>query len=1686
MATNFYAGQTDYIDQLNALATANQLVDIETGLDSLATSVAAAAGSASAAAASQTAAANSATTATNQATTATNKANTATTQASNAAASAAAALASQTAAANSATAAAASQTAAANSATTATNQATTATNQANTATTQASNAAASAAAALASQTAAANSATTATNQATTATNQATTATNQANTATTQAGIATTQASNAAASAAAALASQTAAANSATTATNQANTATSQASTATTQAGIAITQASNAASSAAAALASQTAAANSATTASTQATNAANSAAAAAGYLAPTNGTSTTSITLATGTINFTTQTGKNLVPGHPIKVVRTSDPIATYFLGTVVSYNSGTGDVVMSSSEFTGTGTFTDWTWTVASVASGNIVNLTVTGTALIGDSESLDVHTIKGGTTLAANTTTPALTVTQSGTGYAISAPGNFVMGKTDLTGLNYIDGRLNINASNSARSLYVNTQNLAAYAAISLNSTSTSYAGGIINNYGSTALTTCTGFTNIADAETGVTTYIGFNNRSYVADANAVTTYSHFYADHGSVGTGSIGTVYGFRVSSTIAVGTNNYGYYGNLSSGTGKWNLYMAGTAANYLAGALTVNGALGVNGATTLNAASAILVNSSSPALTITQSGAGNALTITGNVSATSINSTPIGATTPSTGAFTTLSAAGSIDFNKPADIWTSGVVMPLANGNAGIFYTHGSYKSSWASNGYRNNTTTWTSLGVNGATGATMIEQDPTGIITFHTDASKATGSATAVTERMRIDSTGVTTFKPGGSLMATINTTGLTVAGTVTTKQLTKYSDSYTEHHELRLVPSAAIGDLDTYLDTNEGFELISVTPAGPSQNYLFTGTIYDTTPNNYEAVKFYWSIRSNTLPSITFKLRTNISSTFGTGTRRFNLVTWYNATTGVVKLIAKAAAGVSNAQSFNASIDVLLRGAYTDFTIASTHISVSTPTAGFAETADTQEALIDATNYNITLPALIKPDGTNTIANFSSTGVTTYGTTSNGSAAEKLVLTTTNSVFDWASSEFASGMTAGNNLVHFIGQAGSLKNAAYFGFKYNGSSADTNILTLGLHGVDNILNINGLGNVGIGTQTPGFKLEVSGEASLPRLNMNRSASAGTGQLYYSNAYTAWQTYMAPSGTAGQGYGSNITTPTGAYVTGWALRSFIENPSGYGWTWESGTSASTTPSIVAELTASNGVFRTIGSFRAPVFYDYDNTGYYIDAASTSNINTLIANGRITANATASYSAITSTGAGTAAVEFPTITVANDGNNKFVPFLRGATVLNGAGYIQHVSFGDYRNGVNNWSGGAYIGVGGNDSYPTEWWALNYGGSLGHSNGYVVVNGSTRSPIFYDSDNTGYYINAAGDSNINNQTVQGNSYSYGWWRNYNLNGLYNDTHANHWYASSSSQWNIGATSSSVAQIAFRTGGHEGTIRGYVYADSSNNIGFVGSGGAWKARVVANDYFLVDGSSARAPLYYDSNDTGYYIDANSTSVMYRVNINNNIVFTNYGRGMVGTYDSYRYQAVFAMGDSYKLPDDGTTTGSLYGIAWSHPNAGGVAANLDSHGLLVLINGGFGSAMSYSIKASGNVTAYSDERLKTNWRNLPDNYVERLAEVRVGIYDRIDGEKPTQVGVSAQSLQKLLPDAVIVANDDMKTLSVAYGNAALASAVELAKEVVSLKRVIQEQNDRLQRLEALVASLA
>jgi hypothetical protein len=95
------------------------------------------------------------------------------------------------------------------------------------------------------------------------------------------------------------------------------------------------------------------------------------------------------------------------------------------------------------------------------------------------------------------------------------------------------------------------------------------------------------------------------------------------------------------------------------------------------------------------------------------------------------------------------------------------------------------------------------------------------------------------------------------------------------------------------------------------------------------------------------------------------------------------------------------------------------------------------------------------------------------------------------------------------------------------------------------------------------------------------------------------------------------------------------------------------------------------------------------------------------------------------------------------------------------------------------------------------------------------------------------------------------------------------------------------------------------------------------------------------------------------------------------------------------------------------------------------------------------------------------GNVTAFSDERVKTNWRDLQPDFIEQFAKIKHGIYDRID-ILATQMGVGAQSLRPIMEHAVV--ENEKGELSVAYGNAALVACVKLAQRVVALEAKLEQ----------------
>jgi hypothetical protein len=108
-------------------------------------------------------------------------------------------------------------------------------------------------------------------------------------------------------------------------------------------------------------------------------------------------------------------------------------------------------------------------------------------------------------------------------------------------------------------------------------------------------TGTTTAYGVRSQGTVQSDVTTLVS-NYGSLMNTAAAsftLTDFVHHRSMQGTIGSGSVVTnQYGYFADSSMIGATNNYGFYGYIPSGTNRWNLYMNGTAKNYLNGSLLI--------------------------------------------------------------------------------------------------------------------------------------------------------------------------------------------------------------------------------------------------------------------------------------------------------------------------------------------------------------------------------------------------------------------------------------------------------------------------------------------------------------------------------------------------------------------------------------------------------------------------------------------------------------------------------------------------------------------------------------------------------------------------------------------------------------------------------------------------------------------------------------------------------------------------------------------------------------------------------------------------------------------------------------------------------------------------------------------------------------------------------------
>lgn len=236
----------------------------------------------------------------------------------------------------------------------------------------------------------------------------------------------------------------------------------------------------------------------------------------------------------------------------------------------------------------------------------------------------------------------------------------------------------------------------------------------------------------------------------------------------------------------------------------------------------------------------------------------------------------------------------------------------------------------------------------------------------------------------------------------------------------------------------------------------------------------------------------------------------------------------------------------------------------------------------------------------------------------------------------------------------------------------------------------DTGLIKLGQYG----------GNILIGTGTDnGSKLQINGEF---RNGSTWLSGGSTNNAYNENI----RLFAATNGASVIAFNATGTSgsPAGA-VLGYSDRIEIR---------------STSDSIVHRFY--NNYSLALGSSRAPIFYDSDNTAYYIDAASTSNINTLTAAGKIT-----------------------------------IGTFSNSTVNNGEAWFGRAS---------DRNAGTYtvqLGTSNSAIFEVVDYAWTKQLFIVNSSGVVTANNDMRAPVFYDSNNTAYYIDAASTSNLLGLTV-----------------------------------------------------------------------------------------------------------------------------------------------------------------------------------------------------------------------------------------------------------------------------------------------------------------------------------
>ena len=585
-------------------------------------------------------------------------------------------------------------------------------------------------------------------------------------------------------------------------------------------------------------------------------------------------------------------------------------------------------------------------------------------------------------------------------------------------------------------------------------------------------------------------------------------------------------------------------------------------------------------------------------------------------------------------------------------------------------------------------------------------------------------------------------------------------------------------------------------------------------------------------------------------------------------------------------------------------------------------------------------------------------------------------------------------------------------------------------------------------------------------------------------------------------------------------------------------------------------------------TYANGYLQAADSLRAPVFYDSDDTGFYLDPNGTSNLIQLTESTRARWNMPRIWhdrSSRTSdqgywTGTNGWATEDGTWANAwRGGFSGWDIWGNGTDHPQGAGYVhaqgivsgQHyttssVGYGWMMVGAANATANRYWLRGKWDTTTSAWVEMITTGNIGsQSVSYADSAGSAPNsgninPFYNVTAGVGNGLRFWGGSDEYKISMGvGGLYQYGPVTDYSIktqmdpgstgrgftwgnNGVtpvaaLNATSGNFQVAgtiANGSIWiNNGANyndynenirlfdaPNGVSVIAFSASGTGGSPRTSLLGFSDRLETRVSN--TWEQRIYGG--YVEARGSFRAPIFYDSNDTGYYGDFAGFSRMSEIGVTNDYVynydsiesprsvaeFGNVGkyvatRNAVGDYPSFSFEHVygthswgqiarfhirqsgadrpsiqFSSGSSNTRWNIGYCTGSddnfrIVQNMGYRPDNSGVTDSWGTERFRINTDGSMYCLSSFT--ASGDVTAYSDIRVKENIEVIPDA-IKKVKSIRGVTFTRTDNDDNKKyMGVIAQELLDVIPE--VVSETDSGMYTVAYGNIT-ALLIEAIKE--------------------------